>query len=438
MASIHMPRPRRNLLAHLACALTALLVSGAARAEDGAPADWSVSGFATLGAMRQQGLADRGLLRSSTQRVASASGSATIDSRLGLQLNWSPAAQWEAGIQGVLLSRPHDTPWQESIEWAWLGWRPTADSRIRLGRISADIFLFADSRNVGVAWPWVRPPVDFYGFSPIFAVDGIDLEQRWAHDDSTWRARLTAGRFCVSTNDTRNDRMPTEGRDIVAFGLTREAGGLLLKFSLMNNRTVLHTPPEFDQMRQGLAALAALPLPGVAQALDPLRQQLWNAGPSRYLALAAQYETGPWSLVAEGSRLSVPDSALDGQRGYLSLGWRQGNITTYGVASRVKPRRPAPATPDLLGLLTPALGAAAAQQAQVLAGAAAQAVAAYRYDQSTLGAGVRWDWSPQAALKLQLDRFQIHPNGAAGWHGGGNGAGSGRMLTLTLDLAWAP
>lgn len=397
---------------------------------------WKVSGFGTLGVVAQSGGNDWGLVRNSTQLGASSRLSATPDSRLGLQLDWNPGTRWEAGAQAVLVSRPSGTPIAQSIEWAHLGYRPWDDTRLRFGRTSADIFLFADSRNVGFALPWARPPVDFYGFAPVVSIDGADLEQRWYGDGSNWRARLSGGTVRTSITDVEGRRLKVKGSDALTMSLSREEGGLLLKASYLRSRFRVDTGAEAAQLRDGLAELGQLPVPGLAGSLDELSQNLFSSGLVSYWALAAQYDTGPWTFTAEGSQLRVPRSPLNALRAYASVGYRHGAVTYYGIVSRVRPDKPAYAAPDLTDSLAPVLGAAGAQEAQALIGYAAMAGNNYRYDQSTVGVGLRWDFRSDAALKLQVDRFDVRRNGAAGWRFADDRAGRGTLVSVLVDFVW--
>lgn len=397
---------------------------------------WNASGFGTLGVTSQSGGNGWGLHRNSTQIGASSDVDATQDSRLGLQLNWSAGSLWEAAVQAVALRRAADTPLLESLEWAYVGYRPLPNTRIRLGRTSPDIFLFADSRNVGFALPWARPPVDFYGFAPVASIDGADLEQRWSAGDATWRARGSWGSFNTSLQDFQGARLPLQGRDTWALGVTREEGSLLLKASYLRARLRLDVGPDATQLLQALQQLAGLPVPGLGSAIDPLVEGLWTGGHGSYTALAAQYEAGPWTLIAEGSSLKVPHSPLNAWRGYASLGYRHASVTYFGVISRVTPKDGVTGTPDLLTALTPVIGAPGAQQAQVLAGYAATVAANSRYDQSTYGIGMRWDFTPNTALKLQVDRFNVHPNGGAGWRFADVRPARGTLLSVLVDFVW--
>jgi hypothetical protein len=427
--------PRPTWASVSALAFAAVLAAAAVPVRAQSDSAWNLSGFGTLGTVGQEGGHDWGFARNSTQRGASSHASVTPDSRLGLQLNWDGGPQWEGGIQGVLLRKPAGTPVAESIEWGYLGYRPWPNTRVRLGRTSPDIFLFADSRNVGFALPWARPPVDFYGFAPLASIDGVDLDQRWLMADSTWRARLTAGFVRTGVTDVDGGRVPLRGRDSLALGLSMEQGGLLLKASYLRSRIQLTPGTGFSQLVQGLNDLAAVPVPGLAGTVDTLGQNLWSGGPASYLALAAQYETGPWTFIAEGSDLRVPRSPLSARRAYVSVGYRIGPVTYYGLASRAKPRHAAFVEPDLATPLAP-LGPEAAQEAQVLAGYAAAAGNNYRFDQSTVGVGLRWDFASTAALKLQLDRFDVRRDGGAGWRFSDSRPARGTVFTVLVDFVW--
>jgi hypothetical protein len=434
--SVRTPRIRpRRLLPSVFALMLAAVMNAPVQAQ--AASAWSVSGFGTLGLSSQSDVHGWGFKRSSGQPGTEAATSATLDSRLGMQLNWNGGAQWEAAVQGVSFKRPAGTPLGESIEWAYIAYRPLPNTRLRLGRTSPDSFLFADSRNVGYALPWARPPVDYYGFASLESLYGADLEQRWTHDDVSWRARFALGSFKASSGQ-QGDRLSPQGRDTWTAGLTREDGGLLLKASYIRARLQAGRSADPLQIRQDLDQLPIPSLPGLASAIDRLRLNLWTTGTASYLALAAQYESGPWTLVTEGSDLQVSGSPLNARRAYASIGFRQGDITYYGVASRVTPRRAPPEAPDLLTPLTPLLGAQAAQQAQWLADAASSAGTAYRYDQSTVGVGLRWDFSPSAALKLQADRFNVHPMGSAEWSSSDGRAARGTLVSVLVDFVWGP
>src|SRR6185369_2563780 len=66
------------------------------------------------------------------------------------------------------------------------------EASVRIGRIVLPTFMVADSRKVGYANPWVRPPVEVYGLIPITQNDGLDASYRvvWGETASTVQANV--------------------------------------------------------------------------------------------------------------------------------------------------------------------------------------------------------------------------------------------------------
>ena len=91
-------------------------------------------------------------------------------------------------------------------------------------------------------------------------------------------------------------------------------------------------------------------------------------------------------------------------------------------------------TPDLVTPLAPVVGSEAARQAQALAGYAVATGHGYRADQSTLGVGLRWDFTGNAALKVQLDRFDVRAQGGAQWRYYDGTASKGTLLSVAVDF----
>lgn len=418
-------------------ALALALCSGLPlQAQEVADHGLSLSGFGTAGVVHQTGAPHWGLIRSTAQKGAAADLSATPDSRLGAQIDWNHGSGWEAAAQGVLLHRAKGSFSGDVIEQAYVGYRPWANTRFRMGRVGPDLFLYSESRNVGYAFTWARPPTDFYAFAPVVAVDGLDVEQRWNVGSSSWRLRATTGTMRTNTTDGGRSYLPAKADDILAVGLSRESGGLLLKLSYMHSRVHLGETPEYTALRQSVDNLQQSPVPALQAAFTPLRDRLWAGGTTNYLALATQYDSGPWTFVAEGSRLSIPRSTLDSYRAYVSAAWRKDTVTYYALASRVKPRQGALTTPDVASSLAPVVGPAAAQQAQTLAGYATYAANQFRFDQSMVGVGLRWDFASNAALKFQVDRFHVRQNGGAGWRNHDGQAAKGTLVSVLVDFVW--
>ncbi len=422
-----------------AAVIAPLLAAGPpARAADGQ--DLKLSGFGTLGLAAQSVPDGWGFNRNIAQPGRSEKQTLAADSRAGLQLDWRPQGSIEGTVQFVLFDRPPGASASERVEWAYLGWRPTPNSRLRLGRTSPDSFLFTNSRHVGYALPWVRPPVDMYGFLPIASLDGVEGSRQWTSGDASWLVRGAAGRFRVTTaaNVEGGSSLKVQADDTMVLTVQRQSGGLLIKASTFKARLSLNLSEQLGALTGALGQIAALPLPGLGEPVAALQSALWGGGRVAYRSLGLQHDSGPWLLVAEAGRLkSSPGNELTSWRGYVSLGYRWHDMTFFGLLGRARPDRPPVLAPQIESSLAAVVGPAAAAQLQGALNAAEGAGNSYRQDQATASVGVRWDVSSNMALKFQLDRVHVRPHGAAMWRTDGRPRDAHNTIgSLALDFVW--
>ncbi len=88
---------------------------------------------------------------------------------------------------------------EQNLEWAFLRWSPRSDVDIRVGRLGLDSYLLSDYRDVGYAYPWMRPPHEFYAYFPGSHFDGIDISQRYNLSGSYLTLKFFGGYVQSST-----------------------------------------------------------------------------------------------------------------------------------------------------------------------------------------------------------------------------------------------
>jgi hypothetical protein len=141
-----------------AVAVAAALLTGHAHADDqDAAPNWSFSGFGSAGVAHSD---YRKADFSSSILKAEGAGAtrdwnANLDSRLGGQLDLKLDKRWSAVLQ-VVVEQRYDLSYKPHVEWANVKYQATPDLALRAGRIALPIFLVADYRKVGYAYPWVR------------------------------------------------------------------------------------------------------------------------------------------------------------------------------------------------------------------------------------------------------------------------------------------
>lgn len=435
------PRPaasrvRRALLA----ATVATVFSSAATAQDASPStsDLRMNGFGTLGLVDVLPHDDWGFRRDATQSARHDDHlRADVDSRLGLQAAWRLDPRFELVGQVVLKPRAREAADDESLAWAFAAWRPAPAWEIRVGRTSPDLFMLADVRNVGFAYPWMRPSVEFYGWMPPSTLDGADASRQWQWGDSRLRAKVFVGRTSVTLASTQ-DNGDTHGNvKLVGGSLTLDTGGLTVKATVAQARTRARSQDAVLASWAGLDQLAHLPIPIVADQAAQLRNS-FPAGEfiTRYAALGASWDASPWQLQAELSRITGNFDPSDSWYGYASAARRFDDVTVFAMAGRAWSSRAPLPDPHWAATLAPVVGPTIAAGAQALGQGIADSTNLGRQNQNSVSVGTRWDFNAQVALKLQLDLIHSGAFGGGLWAFDTRAAHHAAVLSAGMDFVF--
>ncbi len=380
---------RASLLALL---MTAHVHAAAAEGDAAAPA-WKLSGFGTLGAVHSS---ERNADYSSSALKADGAGrshawSADVDSKLGAQVDWRIDARWSAVLQ-VVTEQRLDYSYRPQVEWANVKYQATPELSLRVGRIALPMFVAADYRKVGYAYPWVRTPVEIYGAVPISNSDGADLTWRWNGETVRGTTQAYVGRTEMSLYQGARLR----GSGIAGLSQTVEIGDLSLAASIGTTRLTVSLYPEL------FAGLRAFGEPGRALADSIITERKRATAAS----VGLNYDPGNWFVLAEVGHYQVDSFLGTTNSVYASGGYRYGGLTPYAGFARIAGKKPSgPHALDLAGLPPgyAAMGAALNAGVDTLLRTIAS--------QTTFSAGVRWDAAPNVAFKLQYDR--VTPRGGS-------------------------
>jgi hypothetical protein len=315
--------------------------------------------------------------------------SPTVDSRLGLQVTGRFISQLSAVAQ-VISEQNADGTFRPHVEWANIKYDLTRDASIRVGRTVLPTFLQSDSRNVGYANPWVRPPLEFYGLLPVSNNDGVDASYRVHFGDFTDTVVGTYGKTSLD--------VPTGGQ----FDAHK---AWLLGDSLEWGAATLHAGYQESTLSLNVSSITAL--------FDALRQfgpdgialaDRYDANQklTRIFTVGAAYNPGNWFVMGEwGKRNS--DSALGTSTAwYASGGYRVSEFTpyvTYADAAADSNR----SDPGLNVAAFPAYLAGAVTSLN----AGLNAILATIAIQNTISVGTRWDFMKDVDVKVQYDHTRL-------------------------------
>jgi hypothetical protein len=315
-----------------------------------------------------------------------------VDSRVGAQVTARFAPRLSAVVQ-VISQQRYDDTYRPVVEWANVKYEATPDFSVRAGRIVLPIYMVTDSRRVGYANPWVRPPVEVYSLVPVTSVDGIDANWRTVLGDFTATVQATYGRTDSRFPDASGfNAGMAEARHVLAAVATLERGFATLRVNGGRaDLTIAAFRPFEDAYRQ-------FGPPGRAIAdrysVDDRKVD--------FVGVGAMYDPGRWFATAEWARFATHSVLGTKSAWYVSAGHRFGRWTPYLTYARM---RADSATSDP-GLDPQGLPPEAAATAQFL-NATLNHTLGLIPQQRTISAGVRWDFARNAAFKLQLDEVRV-------------------------------
>jgi hypothetical protein len=315
-----------------------------------------------------------------------------VDSRVGLQASAAFGSRLSAVVQ-VLVQQRYDDTYKPVVEWANLKYQLTPDLFVRAGRMVLPVYMATDTRRVGYANPWVRPPVEVYSMVPVTSVDGVDAAWRLRAGEVSTTVQVTAGRSSSDfPNSSGFEAGSAEGRKLVAANALVEYGPFSGRVSYGDAYlTISALNPFFDAFRQFGPAGAA-----IAQRYEVNDRRV------TFVGLGAAYDPGSWFASAEWASFNTRSIVGYKRAWYVSGGPRIGKFTPYVTYARIDSEGDTtdPGLP-LAGLPPPVVPVAAALNAalNMQLGVAPQ--------QTTLSLGARWDFLRNAALKVQFDQVRL-------------------------------
>ena len=364
-----------------------------ARAQEGQPL-FSLSGFGTLGVVHSDNDKADYLVDAFHPDGAGHTHrwSADGDSRVGLQLTTNFNSRFSAVVQ-VVSEQRYDGTYRPAVEWANLKLAITPDFSVRAGRVVLPIFMVTDSRKVGYANPWVRPPVEVYSLVPVTSNDGVDASYRMRLGEATNTVQATLGRSDSRFPGSAGLGSGTaKARKLVAFVDTFEKGFFTARFNYGQARlTIDEYTPLSDAFRLFGPQGAAL-----ADKYGVMDKRV------DFVGVGATYDPGNWFVTAEWADFNTRSVIGKKNAWYASGGYRFGKATPYLTYARMKPDSNTSDRGLSLAGLPPQLAAIGAQLNATL-----NAQLAAIPSQYTVSVGVRWDFMRSAALKLQYDHVSL-------------------------------
>ena len=269
------------------------------------------------------------------------------DSKFGMQFDYKLSEDTSATVQMVARSRTDDG-WRVDAEWAYIKHDITDWASARMGRLRIPFYLYSESLDVGLSYPWVRPPIDLYT-TLITSFDGLDFVFKANTGPINHRVQVWAAAQRGSDEESlrKIDLYDTFGINLTSNWNSFTARLATVQMGLEGRQISERTEVLPKTALPGIAALAgAASVECTSDYIpDPTKATCsqWNMvfdikDTLHYHSAALQYDDGNLLLLYEGAVLKVSEDTIfgDDRSNTLTAAYRAGDWTPYTTMGRSK------------------------------------------------------------------------------------------------------
>jgi hypothetical protein len=309
------------------------------------------------------------------------------DSIAGVQFDARLSSKFDVVLQGVTRQRA-DGGWDPQITQGFVRWSPDDSFAARIGRVGYDIYLLAESRQVGYSYLAVRPSPEFYGQITNDEIDGGDLSHTRRLGHGLVRARVFGGAghgelaFADDTQRKVTGDVYGATLDYILRGWTARVAVVQFNYDAGKDVPLL------------VGALRATQFPSALAVADDIDEDVYE---SNGVQIGVAYDEGPMlAQLMYGTVTSDSIAGPDFAKFYGLFGYHVDKFTPFVAFASSRDRESIrdAGLPDIPQLAPLNAAVVATQKAS-------------RSTQHTTSLGVRYDFRPHFDLKLQVDRLAI-------------------------------
>lgn len=317
-------------------------------------------------------------------------------SLIGVQLDYTLSDNLD--FVGQFVYREQDEQNIGSItQMAFLRYDISPAWQVRAGRLAADIFHFSDTRDVSIAYPWVKVPTEVYGIVPARSFDGADLSYTTRFSDFNLSVKGFWG--SGESDFTSDDYDPITFNDLRSLGIEFVA----FDWSVALKHT--QTEAKNDNADSALVSTSVAQLQPFWSGANAFANSLSLRDASiQYTSVYFNRYLGDWDLSGELSYIDSDSIALRPSfNGFLNLSYLYGAHTFYALYSFAE------ADPYYLSEEQP--GFPINSNTAELAIFVEEVASTLAHRQQSFSVGWRWDLRENLAFKAQVERTDIKARG---------------------------
>ncbi|WP_333607302.1 porin [Arsukibacterium sp.] len=273
------------------------------------------------------------------------------------------------------------------FEWAFISYQLSDNMTINAGRLRTPFYKYSDFKDVGYAYDWLRVPQGVYGLG-FDNIEGISFYRTAQLGGMESSLQLVAGGYSGTTSFSGTEVNATI--DSIA-GITWElsAQALSMRLAYLTGKTSIDVSPIVlapgFNVGNLFTTLDSVGVSALRRDIDIVNES------AQFLGGGLTYDDGDWIAVTELTQVKVNNSFIATQRNYyLSVGKRFNSFTPYISFEREDNKSKNEIYQPYASALPPALF-------QPVVGL----VTSQARKADTMNLGLRYDFHPSAAFKLQ-------------------------------------
>jgi len=322
----------------------------------------------------------------------------------------------------VVLRDIAKSKWDDYISLAFMRYTPNTNWSFRLGRLSPDLFMITEYRNVNIAYSWAKVPTEVYGIIPFLYYDGADVSYSTRVGDALVRAKFFAGESdSIVFADSEYEGLALD--KMLGSSLTYDKGDWNLQFRFSQGKLSAKSNA-VDLINTQIALLPDFIWPNKQAFYSKVNLKNIDA---KYLSLSGQKYLGNWLFSFELAKVDADSKMISTlNSGYVSAAYQYNQHTFYTVIAQTDSKQYKFNEVGVNTALIPELIQAIDYGANF-----------YSSNQQSMSVGWRWDITPSIVSKLQFTRTDISENGDTLWINTGLDSPKEKVNSLVLSLSFA-
>lgn len=323
-----------------------------------------------------------------------------FDDTLGYQDNSIFALQARAALEDGLsataqVAAKGSEQFQAKFNWAYLTYEINNEWSARFGRSRIPFFMYSDSLDVGYSYHWISPPNTVYGLGGFDSSDGVAIDYLTNLGDWVSRLTLITGRSQLDLN-VAGEVVESEISELglIAWSLNYDWWTMRFVYAKAQINIPLQQLPD---------AIEEFNDAGLAFSDDTVSKALIDFDPAAFAGVGFSIDREKFLIVGEYTQLKFEENILGNpsRQWYLSAGYRMEEFMPYVTYEEIETTVPDKYRNAFINEVPEPFQALATPYVDALFGTQIS-------DATVYGIGVRYDFHPSAALKVEYQQQDDH------------------------------